>query len=112
MLRSLWPAFPWPVASSGLPDLKARGAAATDSEGKVYVLLVDADAELESGGAVFRTAKLPPVLLVWYAAESDSKGHVSIEFLPVPLESAFVLRMFEGWMLEKVQGECRRRQRQ
>ena len=95
-----------PVASSGLLDPEAGGSAATDSEGKVYVLLVDA--ELESGGAVVRTAKLAPVLLVWYAAESDLKGHVSIEFLPVPVESAFVrtyLRRFEGWMLEKVQGE-------
>ena len=32
-----------PVASCGLTDPEARGAAATDSEGKVYVLLVDAE---------------------------------------------------------------------
>ena len=43
------------------------------------------------------------VLLVFHAVESDLKGHVSIVFLPVPLESAPVLTFFgglEGWMLE------------
>ena len=97
-----------PVASSCLsdPEAQAGAAAATDSEGEVYVLLVDA--ELEGGGTAVRGAKLAPVLLVLYAAESDLKGHVSIEFLPVPLESAFLLTYlgrFDGWMLENVPGE-------
>ena len=48
------------------------------------------------------------MLLVFPAAESDLKGHVSIVFLPVPLESAPVLTYlgrFEGWMLEYLRGD-------
>ena len=68
-------------------------------EGKVHVPLVNA--ELEERGA------MAPVLLVFHAAESDLKGHVSIAFLPVLLESAPVLPFFgrfEGWMLEFLRG--------
>ena len=47
------------------------------------------------------------MLLVFHAVESDLKGHMSIVFLPVPLESAPVLPFFgrfEGWMLEFLRG--------
>ena len=47
------------------------------------------------------------MLLVLHAVESDLKGHMSIVFLPVPLESAPVLPFFgrfEGWMLEFLRG--------
>ena len=91
-----------PVASSGLLDLEARAGAgaATDSEDTVFVPLVDA--MLDGIGAV------APVLLVYPACESDSKGYVSIVFLPAPLVLAptlLHLERFDGWMLRYFQDE-------
>ena len=104
-LFPLLPVTPWerneafaspPVASSGQPDPEARAGAgaATDSEDKVCVPLVDA--MLEMSGAI------ATVLLVHPACESDLKGYVSIVFLPAPLVSAPTLphlERFDGWML-------------
>ena len=90
------------VDSSGQPDPEAwAGAgAATDSEGKVCVPLVDA--MLEGSGA------MAPVLLVDLACESDLKGYVSIVFLPAPLVLApalLHLERFDGWMLGSFQDD-------
>ena len=97
------------VASSGQfdPEARAGAEAATDFEGKAHVPLVDA--ELEGSGA------MASVLLVFHAAESDLKGHVSTVFLPVPLESAPVLTFFWGGLKDGCwsfyEAMCRRRQR-